>query len=184
MNAPFRMTTQQQVRLRVDDFLALAEAGALEDHERTELIDGSIYRVAPQHLPHSQLKMDLIFRLNDALRRARSDLGVLSETTVGMPPHDAPMPDIIVMERTAGTGIIPLASVRLIVEVSSSTLRDDLGAKLQSYAAHGVPEYWVADVAENVLHQMWEPTGDGYARHETLDVRSALPFRTLDMRVD
>ena len=184
MNAPAHLTTQQQVRLRVADFLALAEAGALEDHERTELIDGSIYRVAPQHLPHSQLKMDLIFRLNDALRERRPNLAVFSETTVGMPPFDAPMPDIVVIERTAGTGIVPLASVRLIVEVSSSTLRDDLGTKLHSYAAHGVPEYWVADVAKNIVHQMWEPSGDGYARRETLDVREPLPFRTLDLLVN
>jgi Uma2 family endonuclease len=183
MNAPLRLTTQEQLRLRVEDFLALADAGAIPNHERTELIDGSIYWVAPQHLPHSRMKSDLYNRLRDALKEARPDLCVLGETTVGMPPHDAPLPDVIVMQDIEGDGIIPLEAVRLLVEVSVSTLRDDLGPKLKSYAAHGVPEYWVADVAKGVLHQMWSPTADGYEQRETIDVREPLQFRTLDLMV-
>jgi Uma2 family endonuclease len=178
------MVTQEQVRLRVEDFLALADAGGLPNHERTELIDGSIYWVAPQHRPHALTKAQLYDRLRDTLRVHRPDLGILTEATVGMPPYDAPLPDIIVTTEPEGEGIIPLETVRLIVEISVSTLRDDLGPKLQSYAAHGVPEYWVADVAKNVLHQMWQPTGDGYAQRETTDIREPLPFRTLDLLVN
>ena len=183
MNAPLRMVTQQQVRLRVEDFLALAESGALPDHERTELIDGSIYWVAPEHRPHAGMKMDLVFRINDALRLHRPDLAVVSEVTVGMPPHDAPLPDIVVTSEPEGEGVVPLGSVRLLVEVSVTTLRDDLGSKLRSYAAHGVPEYWVVDVAKGMLHQMWSPSGDGYARTEIVEVRAPLTIRTLGLAI-
>jgi Uma2 family endonuclease len=184
MNAPLRMVTQEQVRLRVEDFLWLAEVGALPDHERTELVDGSIYWVAPQHLPHSRMKSDLYDRIRDALRSERPDLRVLTETTVSMPPHDAPLPDIIVLQHVEGDGMIPLASVRLIVEVAVSTLQDDLGTKLQAYAAHGVPEYWVADVAAGVVHQMWAPADSGYGNTEVVDARGPLTIRTLALTID
>jgi Uma2 family endonuclease len=178
------MVTQEQVRLRVEDFLALADAGALPNHERTELIDGSIYWVAPQHRPHARMKMELYDRLRDALKVSRPELGILTEATVGMPPYDAPLPDIIVTTEPDGLGIIPLESVRLIVEISVSTLRDDLGTKLRSYAAHGVPEYWVADVEGGRIHQMWLPSGGAYGQTRVVDARGALSIHSVGITVD
>jgi Uma2 family endonuclease len=51
----------------------------------------------------------------------------------------------------------------LLAEVSSSTLDTDLGRKLKLYAAAGVPEYWVVDVNQRLIHQMWHPGGEAYA---------------------
>ncbi|MEA3012412.1 MAG: hypothetical protein QOD42_957 [Sphingomonadales bacterium] len=63
----------------------------------------------------------------------------------------------------AGEGLIPLASVALIVEVADSTLDTDLGRKAALYACHGIPEYWVADLNARVIHQMWAPSDQAYA---------------------
>lgn len=54
--------------------------------------------------------------------------------------------------------------VRLAVEISDSTLDMDLGRKARLYASHGVPEYWVVDVEARLIHQLWAPEGDAYAR--------------------
>lgn len=51
-----------------------------------------------------------------------------------------------------------------MVEVADTTLDHDLGVKAQLYARAGIPEYWVADVAGKVIHQLWAPEGGAYAQ--------------------
>lgn len=179
MNAPARLETQQQVKLRVEDFFALDEVGAFAPHERTELIDGSIYVLAPQHRPHANLKMALYDALREALVASGSQLKAVIEATVAMPPHDAPEPDLIVTSEPYGEGPIPLPSVSLLIEVASTTLSDDLGIKQRTYATHGVPEYWVADVNERVVHQMWRPDGDEYRERRTIALDQPLSMGTI-----
>ena len=55
------------------------------------------------------------------------------------------------------------ADIELLVEVSDTTLRNDLGRKLRIYARERVPEYWVIDVKKSMIHQMWAPVGKDYA---------------------
>lgn len=44
-------------------------------------------------------------------------------------------------------GPLPGDGVRLIAQVSLSTLDDDLGEKRLRYERAGLPEYWVVDIA-------------------------------------
>lgn len=68
----------------------------------------------------------------------------------------------MVTSEPEGKGLIPLGSVRLIVEVSDSTVAIDTGKKAALYARNGVPDYWVADVEAEVFHQFWAPDGNAY----------------------
>ena len=86
--------------------------------------------------------------------------------SVTLSDHDMPLPDIVLTRAPRGEGPIPLESVALIVEVSSSTLQRNMGDKLAIYARAGVPEYWVVNMNGRVIHQMWTPSGDGYQRCE------------------
>jgi Uma2 family endonuclease len=52
--------------------------------------------------------------------------------------------------------------VALLVEVSVSSLNRDLAVKLPIYAAHGIPEYWIADVDRDVLLVHRQPAGQRY----------------------
>lgn len=101
------------------------------------------------------------------------------ETTVAMPPHDAPEPDLIVTNEPQGAGPIPLASGALLVEISDTTLTMDLGNKQVLYAQQGVPEYWVADVQGRVVYQMWQPGERGYAEHRTLPFGAIIASQSL-----
>lgn len=47
MTAQDVLTTPHRAKLRVADFLLLAEAGAFSDYARTELIEGEIWVVTP-----------------------------------------------------------------------------------------------------------------------------------------
>lgn len=149
--------------LRVEDFLLLNDSGAFEGYGKTELIDGGIVFMNAQHRPHARAKVGLAFALRDALRDAGSAYSVLTEVTVALPPHNAPEPDVVLTNEPEGKGPIPLASVALVVEVAHSTLAQDLLVKPRIYANAGVPEYWVADVEGQLIHQFLAPEGEAYA---------------------
>ena len=102
--------------------------------EKTELIDGAIYAMNPQHRPHVRIKSELAFRLRLALEAIGSTLFVAIEGTVAMPPNDAPGPDIIVTSEPEGEGPFPISSIALLAEVADSTIRLDLG-QAHRYAA-------------------------------------------------
>ncbi|MFA6115066.1 MAG: Uma2 family endonuclease [Sphingomonas sp.] len=151
------------VKLRVEDYLLLDDAGAFDAYRKTELIGGDVYFMNAQHRPHARIKSRLHVLLAGALAQTNPGIEAVVEGSVAIPPTNAPEPDIVLTMEAEGDGLIPLASVRLIIEVSDATLAFDLEEKLCIYAAAGVPEYWVADVNAKVIHQMWHPRGDTYA---------------------
>ncbi len=156
-------------RLRIADYLTLAEAGAFADL-RTELVEGEIVLLSPQYRPHGRIKLGLYDRLRDALRDLGSPLSPVVELSLEVDEHTMVDPDLLLTSEPIGEGPVPLASVALAIEVADSTLAKDLGVKASLYAAAAVPEYWVADVNARVLHQMWDPMGNAYAG------RRATPF--------
>ena len=158
---PFN-TAPLPVKLRIEDYLALDGLGAFADYAKTELIDGEILFMNAQHRPHARVKMELYDRLRDALAILGSALRPIVEVSISVPPHSVPEPDIVLTSEPDGDGLVPLASVALIVEVADTTLVSDLGRKAHVYARHGIPEYWVADVNARVIHQMWRPRGEVY----------------------
>ena len=155
-------TVPLPVRLRLEDYLLLDRAGAFDSYAKTELIDGEIWYVNAQHRPHALLKMELYDRLRDALRKLGSPLRALVEASVAMPPDGAPEPDIVLTDEPGGDGLVPLASVGLVIEVADTTLDYDLGRKATLCARRDIPEYWVAEVSARTIHQLWAPDGEAY----------------------
>lgn len=173
------LNIQHSRKLRVDDFFLLSESGTFADCAKTELIDGEIIAMNAQFMPHLRAKMALYDSLRDALRCAGSPLTAFVEGTVTMPPDDAPEPDILVVEDPGGGGAVPFASVKLIVEVSDTTLTFDLGRKAQLYSRFRIPEYWVADLTGRTLHQFWEPGNGGYASKQSFGFGEIVAAQTL-----
>lgn len=148
-------------KLTLDDFLRLDETGVFGT-DRTELLDGDVIIMNAEYRPHGWVAGELGYRIRRVLEEIGSDLYTMG-ASVALSDHDMPLPDLVLTREPDGDGPIPLASVALIVEVSSSTLQRDMGDKVAIYARTGVPEYWVVDVNARVIHQMWEPAGEGYA---------------------
>ena len=162
MTRAIPLTNQwRRVKLRVEDYLALDDAGAFEDYGRTELIEGEVVYMNAQHRPHARIKSRLHLQIAAALVNCRP-LEALIEGSVSMPPHNVPEPDIAVTAEPEGEGLIPLSSLALIVEVADTTIRTDLGRKKKIYAREGVPEYWVVDVRKSIFHRMWNPVAGVY----------------------
>ena len=136
------MTAQERLApgkyaLSVDDYVMLATAGVFAD-KKTELIEGDVIVMAPEYRPHAFIRDELAYRLRQALERIGSDLHA-SSGSVWLSETSMPQPDIVLTREPRGQGAIPLASVGLLVEVSSTTLPTDLGRKLAIYASVADP---------------------------------------------
>ena len=159
------MTLQEHLapgkyKLTVDDYLRLDETGVFGTH-RTELLDGDIIIMNAEYRPHGRIRDELLYLLRRALEELGSDLTPMGGS-VQASENDMPMPDISLTREPRGEGPIPLRSVALSIEVSSTTLRRDMVEKTAIYARAGIAEYWIADVNARVIHQMWNPVDHAY----------------------
>jgi len=114
--------------------------------KHAELIDGVVFMASPVSVPHG----DFHFRMSGWLwlycGRTPGCRG-LSDTTWIMGPGDVPQPDIALMVlpefggQSLQAGGYAKGAPELVLEVSSSTMSRDLGAKLDLYRRAGVREY-------------------------------------------
>lgn len=152
------------IRLRVEDYLLLADSGAFADYAKTELIEGEIVAMNAQYSSHAEAKRLLNERLSRTVAAVLPDYHVWSEVSIALPPDGSPAPDLLVTNfRPRPRAITPANTVRLVVEIADTTLSHDLGPKLRIYARGRIPEYWVFDLEGGRFHQMWAPEGEGYA---------------------
>lgn len=163
-------TELRRYALTVEDFLHLDQAGAFAQSGPVELIEGEIFQLSPVYSRHALVQNEIGYQLRQAIERAGLSLAVFAPVSVVVGRHSLPQPDVIVAPKPQGNAPVDGASVLLAVEVSSSTLRHDLVKKAIVYAGSGIPEYWVVDVEARQLHQLTDPTADGYA------TRDVVPF--------
>lgn len=174
MNAPVdAANVPHTARLRVQDFMLLCESGAFDGYAKSELIEGEIICMNAQYARHARVKSRLALELTLRLRAMGSPLEAVVEVAVALSGGSMPEPDIV-LTSYRGDGPVPLDTVALVVEVSDTTLANDLGRKALLYARAGVPEYWVIDLGEDrcLLHRHAGP--DGYG--ERIDVRFGDPL--------
>ena len=131
---------------------------------RYELLDGEILEKVGQDYPHGVTISRVAFRL---MQKWGTDL-VITQTTLEVRDSDRrlnrPEPDIYVLNARPKKGIrTPLGTQTLLaVEVSDSTLRDDLLIKAPLYARAGIPELWVMDVNGRKLYVHRQPIDGTY----------------------
>jgi Uma2 family endonuclease len=177
---PTRATEEPELlRITAAQFQVMAEAGAFTGDRRVELRGGLLYEMNPQYMPHMRAKSRLFLALANALQAIGSSLEVSSEGSVKLGEDEVPLPDLIVWEPVQVRGPVPGERVRLLAEVSDTTLADDLGHKRALYAAASVPEYWVVDLPARAIHQYWAPAGGAYARSAVVPFGETIRSATL-----
>jgi Uma2 family endonuclease len=142
------------------------EATGLWDRERLELIEGELITTVSKNRPHMVVFMSVLEWLTGVFGmkhlNAEGPIDVAPEDN----PTSEPEPDIAVLAKTGVEymGANPPASdIRLVVEVSDTTLAFDLGPKARLYARAGIPEYWVFDVVGRRLIVHRVPQGGNYS---------------------
>lgn len=172
-------TSPVPYKLTVEDFFRLDDAGAFEGYGKTELIRGKVFYMNAQHRPHARMKGLLYQALLRALAEIDTGLDVLIEATVSMPPQSAPEPDLILTSEPDGEGPVPIASVRLLIEIADTTQSNDLTVKARLYAENGVAEYWVVDLKRKLVHTMWSPGPEGYGGRGKVKLGNAIEAATI-----
>lgn len=179
MNAPFRLTaTPEKIRLRVQDYLLLEDHGAFSAYGKTELIEGEIFVVNAIFSRHAEVTAELVFSLKTAVIAMKSALRVYSPLSIDLSADSMPEPDIALCDRHA-SGPMPLQKVKLLIEVSDTTLAYDLEEKAKLYAKANIPEYWVADVQGKKITRHWQPSEDGYRMRDEVAFGAVIDCATL-----
>ncbi|MEE1771710.1 Uma2 family endonuclease [Streptomyces sp. JV185] len=164
----------------VDDLFTLPD---LPPH--TELLDGSLVFVSPQRFFHSCMIDLLVHGLRSSAPR---ELKTVREMTVVLDRRNGPEPDISVVRAESVTGPdltrFQAADVLLAVEVvSPDSEARDRDAKPQKYAAAGIPNFWLVDMAGSDNHPVvrvyeLDPVSKAYAltgiHHDRL--KASVPF--------
>jgi Uma2 family endonuclease len=147
------------------DECAVLESTRLVDLERYELIEGELVL----KMGKSQAHMRALMLLVAWLRSVFGETFVAQEPSIGLRPDDnassEPEPDAIVLTRS----FLDLSSqarpeeLRLVVEVSRTTLAFDLTTKARLYARARIPEYWVLDLEGRRLIVHRDPAEERYS---------------------
>lgn len=140
---------------------------------RVELIDGEIIQMSPISSPHWKS----VILTGAALRSIFGDgFTVAEQNAFDGGPRSEPQPDVAVYEGGVRDFQAIPSHALLIVEVSLTTLRFDQTRKARLYAAAGVADYWIVNLADRVLEVRRQPsvkTGS-YAEIRTLDADASL----------
>ena len=176
-------TTVPRKQWTRDECRQLMEMGILEE-ARFELVHGDIIPKMTQHERH-------IFTCKQVQKALEAIFGgeyVRMAAPIAIGVHEEPEPDAAVTTRS-GREYLSLGTpvpqdVRLVVEVSDSTLRWDLTTKTEQYGSAGVSEYWIVDIPNRLLHTFRRPTKDGYAEEMVLtEGEEAFPLAAADSAV-
>lgn len=140
------------------EFYRLIELGFF-DQEPVELIDGEIVPMAAQSNLHA-----LAIELARAAFASAFGLGhwVRVQMPLDLSLRSSPDPDVAVIvgdPRTHNTRQNPRSAL-LVVEVSDSTLSYDRHTKANLYAAGGVTDYWIINIADRRLEVRRSPVAD------------------------
>lgn len=145
----------------VDQIMAMNEAGIIHENERFELIGGEVIPMNSKGIFHERVKG----WLTEAIIRTKpDDVALITETTFRLSADTFVEPDVLLFSRADGLENVSGTNALLVIEVSDSTRRIDLGSKSEIYAAFGVREYWSVDAREHHVTVYREPTPLGYRR--------------------
>lgn len=181
----------REKRFSVDDLFELGELGLFNDANRYELWDGRIVMTPPAGAHHARSEARIVARFVLAL----SERGLLETRYVAQPNAGLEMtddtflqPDFAVLSPVDPdeTPRLKPEHVHLCVEVSRSTLRDDLTIKRKKYAAAQIGEYWVIDTIARKLHCFRAPARGEYGEHTEIQPGESLsplfePAITIDV---
>ena len=152
------MATLTHHRFTVDEYEQMIDMGILAESECVELIHGEVVEkmvVGPMHSA-------TVNRINRLLTTQLLALAIVSVQNPIVLNDSEPEPDLAIVlgpdTRYDDNQPTP-RDVLLIVEVSDSSLEEDRGEKLQSYAAARIPCYWVVNLRANIVEVYTLPRG-------------------------
>ena len=169
------MAVRPQPRLfTVEEYYRMGESGILDEDDRVELIHGEIIQMTPIGIAHASC----VNRLNMLLTRLLSPRAIVQvQNPVGIDQRSEPQPDLILLaprsdyyrERRPGP-----RDTLLVIEVADSSLQFDRTVKAPLYAAAGIQELWIVDLAHRRVEVLRSPGPTGYAETQVIGAGDGL----------
>jgi Uma2 family endonuclease len=145
--------------ITVEVYERMVDAGILTEDDRVELLNGQLSEKLQLTAEHAAVVQWMTSRLVRGIDPAVAAVRV--QLPVRLPPVSEPEPDIAIVPAAAYAHRHP-GEAALVIEISVSSRRLDLGTKAEIYAAAGLQEYWVIDVPARMVHVHTAPEGDRY----------------------
>ncbi len=152
----------------VDEYERLVQEGILTEDEHVELIEGEIVEMVPAGSHHSGTVKYLLALLSQTLGTSVV-IGV--QDPIRLPPFSEPEPDLSILRARADyyRFLTPAPEdVIFLIEVADRSASTDRTVKVPLYAAAGIPEVWIVDLAVNLIEVHSVPAEGRY-----MDVRFA-----------
>lgn len=166
-------------RISVHAYHRMGEAGILAPEARVELIEGEIIDMAPIGSRHASV----VNRLTRIIVPAVGERAIVQvQGPVRLSELSEPEPDIALLKPRADyyrDALPGAADVLLLIEVADSTQRYDRRIKVPLYARHGVPEVWVIDLENALVHFHRRPGGGAYADISATERPAVTPIAAL-----
>jgi Uma2 family endonuclease len=135
------------VRWTREEYHLLAETGVFA-MKRVQLVDGEIVEMPPMRPPHVRASRYLE-RLFASLRSDADDRVFIDKPLI-VDGDNEPEPDLTITR--PGVAAVPhVEDAALVIEITQSNRRYDLGAKLERYLASGVAELWIIDLVQRCV---------------------------------
>ncbi len=159
---PTTCTFPPRRRFTVEEFYRMLDAGIFTEDDRVELVEGDIVTMMPIGARHAAC----VNRLTRVFARLLGDNVIVSvQNPLRLGEKDEVLPDLMVLrfrpDFYANAHPGP-EDVLLVVEVAETSQAYDREVKVPLYARHGIPEYWLINLQDNVVEVYRKPSPYGY----------------------
>ncbi|MGC8518126.1 MAG: Uma2 family endonuclease [Steroidobacteraceae bacterium] len=159
----------QRHRISVENYHRMSELGLLGPDAPLELIEGTIFDLAPASHAHRTMVRQLEARLRAAVLGQAS---ILHRAPILLAEDSEAAPDLAVL-RAGRDSAHPrqpsAADALLLIEVSEATWHYDRDTKVPLYGRHGIPEVWLIDLTSATLHFFRALTGGHYTEESVTE---------------
>jgi Uma2 family endonuclease len=139
-------------RFTVKDYHRMAEADIFEPDDRVELVDGEVVTMSAIGTRHAAC----VTRLSHLLWARIGDRAIVSvQCPIQLGEFSEPQPDLAIVrlrENFYADHHPTPPDIYLVIEVADTSLRHDLARKAPLYVAGGIPEVWVVDLLDDLIH--------------------------------
>ncbi|MBE9053147.1 Uma2 family endonuclease [Nostocales cyanobacterium LEGE 11386] len=175
--------TLTTVKWSIDDYHRMIAAGILAERQ-VELLNGEIVEMSPEGEPHAYCSDEageyLIYLLGNQAKVRQAKPITLPDS------NSEPEPDIAIVQRLGRDyrehHPYP-ENIFWLIEYSDSSLNKDLEVKTKTYAAAGIPEYWVINLRTMQMIVFRVATEAGYQSKEILTQGNIKPLAFPDILI-
>jgi len=170
-------------RFSVEQYRKIGELGIIPPDAKTELVDGQIIFMSIGK-DHAAVVKRLNRKISRKLPEEAATLSIQDPLTID--DGSEPLPDVMVLDYRAddyAAGLPTPANVKLLIEVSDSSLKYDREDKLPKYARNLVAEVWIVDLGGQKVWTHLQPSADGYLQIQGYERGSMVKAQGLDLEL-